>query len=161
MASYQKLSVTILYFPFNPYQIQCQVMFAYSCNVGLLENLKSPTWPTLVACIASPSDSADVDTAPPASALFPKGGIFSPSRALSFRTGFITQLLGSRAEEFPMTSSWIYMNTNLPRQCSRWEGRSCCDRFYYFPRHRNYGPVIPSHHTVTSAGSWRGRVSFS
>ena len=39
MASYQKLSVTILHFPFNPYQIQCQVMFAYSCNV-LIRKLK-------------------------------------------------------------------------------------------------------------------------
>lgn len=38
-----------------------------------------------------------------------------------------------------MTSSWIYMNTNLPRQCSRWEGGSCCDLFYYFSQDRNYG----------------------
>ena len=81
MASYQKLSVKILHFPFNPYQIQCQVTFAYSFNV-VIRKLKITylAESLFVACIASPLDSADLDTAPPASALFPKGGIFRPSK---------------------------------------------------------------------------------
>lgn len=37
MVSYQKLSVKILHFPFNPYQIQCQVTFASSFNVVIIK----------------------------------------------------------------------------------------------------------------------------
>ena len=107
MASYQKLSVKILYFPFNPYQIQCQVTFAYSFNV-VIRKLKITylAESLFVACISSPLDSADLDTAPPASALFPEGGIFRPSKEpKALELVLLLSYWDHRAEEFPLTSS--------------------------------------------------------
>ena len=93
----RKRSVKRLHFPFNLYQTQSQVMFVYSFNV-VIRKLKITYVVDICGlhCITIGQCWSRRHSSCLCPHLLLKVGFFQPSRVPSFRTGLITQLLGSQ-----------------------------------------------------------------